>query len=150
MNKPWKVILAFFGVFLAGAVFGGFVSLRVARSHDFRSAAMDKFTPMLLRRFADRLELTPEQLVKIRPIVTATEVELRRLRNSGFKETIAVAESMNEQIAKVLTPGQLSKLEELKMEMRERWRRERPARNIEGGRLPPPPPGDSDEPPPGP
>ena len=31
MNKPWKVILAFLGVFLAGAVFGGFLSLGVAR-----------------------------------------------------------------------------------------------------------------------
>ena len=148
MNKPWKVILAFLGVFLAGAVFGGFISLRVARSHDFRPSAMDKFTPMLLHRFSDRLELTTEQLEKIRTIVAATEAELRRLRSSGFKETVAVAENMNEQIAKVLTPAQVIKLDELKREMRERWRRDRPGRNPEGGRLPPPPPGVLDNAPP--
>ena len=31
MDKPWKVILAFLGVFVAGAVFGGFFSLGVGR-----------------------------------------------------------------------------------------------------------------------
>ena len=30
MEQPWKVIFAFLGVFVAGAVFGGFFSLRVA------------------------------------------------------------------------------------------------------------------------
>ena len=31
MDKPWKVIIAFLGVFVAGAVFGGFFSLGVGR-----------------------------------------------------------------------------------------------------------------------
>lgn len=31
MDKPWKVILAFLGVFVAGAVFGGFFSLGIGR-----------------------------------------------------------------------------------------------------------------------
>src|SRR5471030_2220625 len=31
MENPWKVILAFLGVFIAGAVFGGFFSLGVGR-----------------------------------------------------------------------------------------------------------------------
>jgi hypothetical protein len=31
MEKPWKVILAFLGVFVAGAVFGGFFSLGIGR-----------------------------------------------------------------------------------------------------------------------
>ena len=30
MDRPWKVILAFVGVFIAGAVFGGFFTLRSA------------------------------------------------------------------------------------------------------------------------
>lgn len=30
MDKPWKVIFAFVGVFIAGAVFGGFFTLRTA------------------------------------------------------------------------------------------------------------------------
>jgi hypothetical protein len=31
MDKPWKVVLAFLGVFIAGAVFGGFFSLGLGR-----------------------------------------------------------------------------------------------------------------------
>ena len=31
MEKPWKVILAFLGVFVAGAVFGGFFSIGIGR-----------------------------------------------------------------------------------------------------------------------
>ena len=31
MQNPWKVILAFVGVFVAGAVFGGFLALRLGR-----------------------------------------------------------------------------------------------------------------------
>jgi hypothetical protein len=31
MDKPWKVILAFLGVFVAGAIFGGFFSLGIGR-----------------------------------------------------------------------------------------------------------------------
>lgn len=32
MNKPWKVVFAFLGVFVAGAVFGGLLALRVDRT----------------------------------------------------------------------------------------------------------------------
>lgn len=150
MNKPWKVILAFLGVFLAGAVFGGFISLRMARERFFKEPPMDRFTSLVLRRFSDRLELTPEQEQQIRPIVMATEVELRRVRSSGFKETVTIAEKMNEQISELLTPEQREKLEQLKQEMSERWRRDRPGRNFDGNRLPPP--GTEDYPlrPPGP
>ncbi len=31
MDKPWKVVLAFLGVFIAGAVFGGFFALGIGR-----------------------------------------------------------------------------------------------------------------------
>ncbi|MCF7687967.1 MAG: hypothetical protein K9M98_01675 [Cephaloticoccus sp.] len=138
MNKPWKVILAFFGVFLAGAVFGGLLVLRVARNHDMKSAAMDRFTTMVLTRYSDRLALTSEQKEIIRPIVMKAEGELRRVRNAGFKETVVIAEKMNEEVAKVLTPEQVGKLQELRKEMSERWKRDRAKRN--GGPPRPPPP----------
>ena len=32
MDKPWKVVFAFLGVFIAGAVFGGLLALRVDRT----------------------------------------------------------------------------------------------------------------------
>jgi len=134
MNKPWKVIFAFLGVFLAGAVFGGFLTLRVIKEKFHQSPSMDRFNSRILTRYADRLELSPDQLDQIRPIVTTAETELRRVRSAGFKATIAIAEKMNEQVAKVLTPEQMTRLEELKMEMNDRWRKDRTRR---GGDRPP-------------
>jgi Spy/CpxP family protein refolding chaperone len=160
MNKPWKVVLAFLGVFVAGAVFGGFISLRVSRQFGFggkegrHESSMDQFVPMILHRYADRLELTPEQLDKIRPIVQSTGEELRRLRRTNFTETIAVAERMHEQVTAILTTEQRTKFEAMKQELQERWKNERARRNVDrssggprrghgpssDGGIPPPPP----------
>ena len=151
MNKPWKVILAFTGVFLAGAVIGGVVTLRFVREmvRDFRP--MDRFEPLLMKRYASRLELTEEQREQVREIVRTTEKELRRLRGEGFKEAVSAGEKMNAQIEQILTPEQRVRLEELKQEMRERWKEQRKIRLMRPdrpmgdgppGMPPPPPPGE--------
>jgi Spy/CpxP family protein refolding chaperone len=132
MNKPWKVILAFLGVFLAGAVFGGFISMRAAKRFMGNATPREpgapggQFSPQILKRLTERLGLTPEQQEKIRPILKQTEEEMRRLRQAGFRETIAVAEHMNEQMAALLTPEQKTKLDAMHQEMRERWSRTAP------------------------
>ena len=69
MDKPWKVILAFVGVFIAGSVFGGFFSLRIGQQMVQRGGnrlvqPQPQMPPLgvpLIRRFADRLDLTEEQ-----------------------------------------------------------------------------------------
>lgn len=150
MNKPWKVILAFLGVFLAGAVFGGFLSMRVARrfmeNPPLREPGQPggQFSPQVLKRLSERLDLTPAQEEKIRPILKQTEEEMRRLRQSGFRETIAVAERMHEQVAALLTPEQKTKLDAMRLEMRERWSKDRMRR---WGDRPFRPPGDHSPPP---
>ncbi|MFI5357884.1 MAG: hypothetical protein ACHQ4G_11165 [Opitutales bacterium] len=136
MNKPWKVILAFLGVFVAGAVFGGFVSLRWGRGLFERGgfhgpAAIDQFAPMIMRRLTTKLELSQEQTDKIRPIVKTAEEKLRQMRHDNFAASIAVAEQMNSQVAAILTPEQNAKLETMRKEMQERWRLERQRRNAE-------------------
>ena len=115
---------------------------------------MNQFVPMILRRFEVRLELTPEQLEKIRPIVKAAGEDLRRLRRANFSDSMAVGEKMNEQIAAILTPGQREKLEAMKREWRERSKIDRARRNWDRDRHPAPPPEDqpprADDPPPPP
>ncbi|MFM1850842.1 MAG: hypothetical protein RIS54_526 [Verrucomicrobiota bacterium] len=148
MNKPWKVILAYLGVFVAGAVLGGVVTLRIVRDFARDHRPIDRFAPLLMKRYADRLDLTDEQRVRVREIVRKTETELRRLRSDGFKEAIAAGEKMNAEIAQILTPEQRLALEEFKQEMRERWKVERqnrlPRADREG------PPGEGFGMPPGP
>lgn len=140
MSRNWKIILAFLGVFVAGAVFGGFVSLRYVRQQFEKArlrapAPMEQFSPQIMKRFSSRLGLTAEQKEKLRPIIQQADADLRHLRQTGARDAIAVAERMHEQVAEILTPEQLKKLEQMKRDMRERWQRERQQR---WGERPPP------------
>lgn len=146
MNRTWKVVLAFVGVFVSGAVFGGFLSLRLAREQpgggdEGRRPPVNQFVPMILHRYAERLELTAEQREKIRPIMRAAEEELRLLRRENFGRSMTVADGMNEKISALLTPEQREKLAAMKQEWRERWQHERSRRLRDREAPPPPPPG---------
>lgn len=144
MNKPWKVVLAFVGVFVAGAVIGGVLTLRFAREYAREHRSMDHFEPMLMRRYAERLGLTDEQRGRVREIIRATEKELRRIRSEGAKAAVDEGEKLNATIEQILTPEQRGRLEELKAEMRARWNQDRRHRAIRGerpsGERPPPSP----------
>lgn len=143
MSQTWKAILAFTGIFIAGAVFGGFLTLRfypqpepaAPAARQFPSPA-DRFTPQILARLAQRLELTEAQQENIRPIIAEADREMRRLRQEGFKATMTVSKEMYAQVARELTPEQAIKLEQMQEEMRERIMQDRQRR---WGERPPPP-----------
>lgn len=148
MNRTLKATLLCTGIFVAGAIGGSMVTLRHARGNlpppPRRSGAED-FGRMQHRQF-DKLGLSPEQSAKIKPIVDAGVEELRRLRRESFKQTSAVIEKMEAQVAKELTPEQRQKLAELQKAQRERiqkWQAERAAerqkRNERTGPNGPPP-----------
>ncbi len=139
MNQTWKVILAFTGIFAAGAVFGGFLTLRtvkqvtpaVALSRPERPPA-GQFAVMVMKRLTQRLDLTESQQEQLRPIVEAADQEMRRLRRDNFRETLRVSDDMNTRVAAILTPEQQAKLEEMQRETRERWAQDRQRRWGEG------------------
>lgn len=115
MEKPWKVIAAFIGVFIAGAVFGGFFTL----SSSVRRAPPQQrplaqlppseqprpkvagpqvgpvastapkstpITPVIMRGFTKELKLTPEQREKIQPIVARAGEDFQRLREEEARQ----------------------------------------------------------------
>ena len=90
MDKPWKVILAFTGIFLAGILVGGLSSLRWGRNFVQRQPMGEQYGPQLMQRLVTELNLTPEQQAKINPIVTAASDELRDLRRSTQRTSAAV------------------------------------------------------------
>lgn len=144
MGRTVKVWLIFTGVFLAGAVCGGFVSLRVAKTLVERGRGPDRFSVSMINRYADRLKLTPEQREDIRPLVEAGADEMRRVR----RETAQTIQTMEAQISAKLTPGQREILAEWQREQKEKWSRlvdRRDNERREGG---PPRPGDAPPPPP--
>ena len=152
MNKPWKLVLLLTGIFLAGGVTGAFVMMRVGREMASRRPMPEQWAPMHLKRLVERLDLKPEQMELLRPIVRRNMEELNRLRAYAMAETRTVVERMQREVAEKLTPEQRVKFEQMNRELREaREAREKAARSkrANGGR----PPGErplGDEPPPKP
>ena len=88
MNKPWKVSVAFATVFVAGGVTGGLVAVRVAPTFVQRRVMSEQFATSTMRFLTESLTLSPDQVEKIRPVVTATGDDLVRLRRDTSAITV--------------------------------------------------------------
>ena len=142
MNKPWKLVLALLGIFLAGGVTGTFVTLRFGREWVVKRPGPEHWEVSHMKRLSERLGLEPTQQEELRPIVRRNMEELSQVRSHCITVTKAVFEQMEREISAKLTPAQLVKFEQLNKEMRERAKKVVPEKNNR-----PPPPGDSAKPP---
>jgi hypothetical protein len=155
-DKPWKLVLLLTGIFVAGAIVGGVASLAVAKKMVRERLAPEMWGPAHLKMLERRLELTPRQMERLRPLVRRDVEDLNRLRQQGFQETRRIIERMERDISAVLTPEQKAKFEEFNAERRERARRMLEQRRGRGDRRGPPsfehgpPPDGRDAPPPPP
>lgn len=129
MSRQVKVVLACAGLFLSGALTGGFVVLKqhqepVPANPEARppSPPTDSFGPSQMRRFAEALELTDAQMEAIRPLITEAGEELRRLRRDSFRASTQVIERMESGVAEVLSEEQRVKLAEMQAAQRELMR----------------------------
>jgi Spy/CpxP family protein refolding chaperone len=157
MSKPWQIILVLIGIFAAGGVAGGFVSLRICRDKLTNRPVPEEWAPKHLKRLHDRLALTPEQDEQIRPIVRRNMEQLNRIRNSSMEESKTVVEGMQREISEKLTPEQRTKFEQMNRELREmrearekaeKAKRAKPDRPEDGGHPPKDrPPGEGPPPP---
>ena len=153
MNQPWKLILLLTGIFIAGGVTGAFVTLKVVRDRIAQRPMPEQWAPMQLKRLAERLDLRPEQLEQLRPIIKRNMDELNRLRAYSLGETRTVLERMAREVSEQLTPEQRVGFEQMNKEFRERMKRlnaDRPGglRNERGNRERPPGPPPGEKPPP--
>jgi Spy/CpxP family protein refolding chaperone len=147
-DKPWKLVLLLAGIFAAGAVTGGFATLRFGRPRAPRPR-MENWREDRLKMLADRLDLTAEQQEKLRPIIKPYAEELNRIRTLSISDTRKVLDRLEHDVAAVLTPEQRTKFDELNREQRERMQRFTRDRGP-GGAMRPPHDQGPGEPPPGP
>lgn len=175
MEKPWKVIVAFVGVFIAGSIFGGLLALRLSKRDlppRFAQVPVNQpqflpppqgqpqtppaqsqpqpqgprpnalppqplfppnmavQAPQLMRRYVDRLDLTPEQRERVNPLIVRAANDLRRQQQTNLRETGIIIQHLQEDISKELTPAQRGLLEEMAerqrklIEQRERQQQE--------------------------
>jgi Spy/CpxP family protein refolding chaperone len=98
-------------IFIAGAVTGGALGWRKAQSKP-PTPTMDKVCMSCEDRLKARLNLTPEQITQIQPILEHTSQKIKNAHRRCIDEIDNWLRKRNEEIAKYLTPEQLDKLEE--------------------------------------
>jgi uncharacterized membrane protein len=120
MTQSWKLILVLVGIFAAGVVTGAFVTLRVGRVMVANRPMPEQWAGLRLKLLAERLDLKPEQVEQLRPIMRRNMEELNRLRTYSMTETRSVFERLQREITEKLTPEQRVKFEQMNREERER------------------------------
>ncbi|HEV3271599.1 MAG TPA: hypothetical protein VGZ93_05400 [Candidatus Methylacidiphilales bacterium] len=109
MRPTRKIKAEFIGVFLIGAVAGGFVTWgctdRLAST--FLSRAADKpdsIVARLNKKYADDYHLTPDELNRIQPIFKEMAERTYQLRHQFGVDFMASFDEYHEKIAEQLTP----------------------------------------------
>ncbi len=78
----------------------------------------------ILRRFQTQLDLTPDQVEKIKPIVRKTAEALHKIRIDGTVNAMKILDDSYSQVSAILTPDQRVKLEEMRKERLQLMERE--------------------------
>ena len=117
----WKLIAGFLLVFVAGGVTGAFVGGSFARHHFFELHRPERIGARMKDGLRAELNLTPEQLAKISPIIDKTASQLRDIRRDTGQRVHQVIGDAHREMAADLTDEQRQKLQQL--EQRHRWHR---------------------------
>ncbi len=153
MPINWKVLSAFTGIFLAGAVTGGFVGVPLSHHFGPKPITTEQFGPQQMKKMTEQLDLTPAQREKLKPIFKQAGDDLKTTRKEAFKATTDIFERMESAISIELTDAQRVRFNEMQAQERERrkqWMLERakqrgdmPLRGPSPGSspMPPMPPG---------
>ncbi|MEY4488151.1 MAG: hypothetical protein RIQ79_659 [Verrucomicrobiota bacterium] len=120
MNRTLKLSLLCGGIFLSGAVAGGFAVRQLPRGNN--QPKPENFGPQQLRRLTDGLDLTKEQKDAIKPILQKTSDELKEMRKESIAQATRVIEAMDTAVAALLTPAQRERLKVLRAEERVRMK----------------------------
>ena len=123
MNQAlkWKLIAGFILVFVAGGISGAFLGGLYARHLFFGFHHPEEIGARMKERLRTELNLTPEQVAKISPIIDKMALQLREIRRETARnvhETIAEA---HRRMAANLTDEQRQKLQQIE-ERHRRWR----------------------------
>jgi Spy/CpxP family protein refolding chaperone len=123
MNRAlqWKLIAGFLLVFVAGGITGAFVGASYVRHHFLELHSPERIGPQLKDRLRTELNLTPEQLAKISPIIDKTAAQLRDIRRDTGQRVHQVMTEAHQQMSANLTDEQRQKLQQIEEQHRQ-WR----------------------------
>ncbi len=110
MNQKLKASLYLAAIFIAGVVTGMFISYQVVRH---MMPSQEKMAARWTGELQSKLDLTPEQVQKIRPIIDAALVDSKK---NLSQEMLSSLSNCNKQVALELTTEQKTKLAQLQKE----------------------------------
>lgn len=117
MGNTWKVVVAFFGIFVAGTVFGGFFALGVGQRIIDSRRTPPSTNPGLMQLYVQQLGLTEEQKPRIKSIIEKAQSDTNDIQRQANLETATVIrpilEKQEADLKKLLTAEQIAKLTEL-------------------------------------
>jgi Spy/CpxP family protein refolding chaperone len=118
MNRlsKWKLGLYVLVIFLAGGGTGALITCQVWRRTPVAPLPPAEIGARLRARFQSRLDLTPEQVQKIDPLIDQAMRRVEAIRSETANHVFANASNLHEQVRLVLTPEQKVKFEELERE----------------------------------
>jgi Spy/CpxP family protein refolding chaperone len=127
MNRAlqWKLIAGFILVFIAGGVTGVFLGGLYARHFFFPEFHRPEMIRARMKeRLRTELNLTPDQVAKISPIIDKTASQLQEVRRDTGRRVHEIIMEAHRQMAANLTEEQRQKLQQIE-ERHRRWRHRR-------------------------
>jgi Spy/CpxP family protein refolding chaperone len=124
MNRAlkWKLIAGFLLVFLAGGLTGAFVGASHVRHFFFKFHHRGDISERMRHRLQRELDLTPEQVAKISPILDKAAAQLQQVRLDTGQRVREILNETHRQMAPNLTDEQRQKLQRIEDQHR-RWHR---------------------------
>jgi len=120
MNRAlqWKLIAGFLLVFIAGGITGAFVGAAHVR-HYFSHGTHGSFIKERMgERLKKELNLTPEQVTKISPMLDKASAELEAIRTQTAQRVHETMMQAHRDMATILTDEQRAKLQEMHLQHR--------------------------------
>ena len=113
MNRAlqWKLIAGFLLVFVAGGITGAFVGGSYARHHFLELHRPERIGAQMKERLRAELNLTPEQVAKISPIIDKTAAQLEQIRHETGQRVHELFTEAHREMAAHLSDEQRAKLQ---------------------------------------
>ncbi|PYL26709.1 MAG: hypothetical protein DMF37_01090 [Verrucomicrobia bacterium] len=123
MNRAlqWKLIVGFILVFIAGGITGAFLGGLYARHLFFEFHHPALIGARMKERLRTELNLTPEQVASVSPIIDKTAAELQKVRQDTGRRVHEIMTQAHQEMAANLTAEQRQKLQQIE-ERHRRWR----------------------------
>jgi Spy/CpxP family protein refolding chaperone len=119
MNKSpaARVVLYAVLIFVAGAITGALVAPMIGRSF-MRLPDSRQMSHQMLAHLRSGLDLTDEQMAKIKPVIENTCADMETIHRETTKRALDRIAETNAEISAFLTPEQKAKFEKMEAEHR--------------------------------